>query len=95
MKKIKHEKGSKEIIYLLKGRIFPDYDERETGISEQLVIKALSKTTGISPEAVTKKWKTLGDLGKVAEELIKNKFKLPFWNKIKASELKNVFADIE
>lgn len=70
--KIKHEKNL-EIIYLLKGRIFPDYDERETGISEQLVIKALSKSTGISPEAVTKKWKSIGDLGKVAEELIKSK----------------------
>src|SRR3989344_5636461 len=61
------------IIYLLKGRIFPDYDERETGISEQLVIKALAKSTGIIEKEIIKKWKKLGDLGLVSEELVYEK----------------------
>ena len=72
LKKIKHEKN-KEIIYLLKGRIFPDYEERETGISTQLAIKALGKSTGISEKEIVKLWKKIGDLGLVAEQITKNK----------------------
>ena len=67
LKKIKSQ--DKEIIYLLKGRIFPDYDARETGISSQLAIKALNKTTGSSEAEIIKLWRKLGDLGLVAEEI--------------------------
>jgi len=68
LNKIKHEKN-KEIIYLLKGRIFPDYDTRELGISSQLTIKALEKSTGINNKEIVKLWKKLGDLGLVAEQI--------------------------
>ncbi len=70
--KIKSDKN-KEIIYLLQGKIFPDYDEREIGISEQLVIKALNKATGLSTNEIEKQWKKLGDLGLVAEQVISKK----------------------
>ncbi|MEM4271359.1 MAG: hypothetical protein QXO70_04685 [Candidatus Pacearchaeota archaeon] len=66
-------KGEPEVIYLLLGRVFPDYDERELGISEQLAIKALAKASGISEEAVVKKFKSLGDLGLIAYELVEKK----------------------
>ncbi len=69
----KEKKDNSGVIYLLRGRIFPDYDERETGVSSQLVIKIISKVTGISVNDVTKKWKSLGDLGDVAEELVARK----------------------
>ena len=62
-------KDEPEIIYLLQGKVFPDYDERELGISGKLAIKAIAKATGISNEEVVKNFKKLGDLGKVAEEL--------------------------
>jgi hypothetical protein len=41
----------------LQGRIFPDYDEREMGISIQLAIKALSQSAGVSEEKVTNEFK--------------------------------------
>ena len=63
----------KDTIYLLKGKIFADYDSRETGISEQLAIKALAKSSGAKEEDIVKKWKSLGDLGQVAEETITKK----------------------
>jgi len=62
------EKDS-EVLYLLTGRVFPEYSEEKIGISTQLVIKALSKSTGLSPENITKEWKKLGDLGEVSEKL--------------------------
>jgi len=72
LKTLKKEKN-KEIIYLLQGTVWPDYEENEFGISHQLSIKALSKTTGLSIDEIVQKLKKIGDLGKVAEETIKDK----------------------
>ncbi len=63
----------KDILYLLNGEIYPTYDERKIGISNQLVIKAISKASGNSPDKVVQEWKKIGDLGKVAEKLINTK----------------------
>lgn len=51
-----------EIIYLLQGKAFPDYSEKEFGISDQLCIKALEKASGISKKEIIQKWKKIGDL---------------------------------
>ncbi|HTY44023.1 MAG TPA: ATP-dependent DNA ligase [Patescibacteria group bacterium] len=67
-----HE-SDKEVLYLLLGDIYPEYSSKKIGISSQLVIKALSKASGVPNEHVVKEWKSLGDLGKVAESLMKNK----------------------
>jgi len=72
LKKIKNEKN-KDMIYLLQGKVFPDYSEKEFGISEQLCIKALEKASGISSKEIVNKWRKIGDLGKVAEETISRK----------------------
>jgi len=63
-------KKEPQTIYLLQGRIFPDYEEKEMGISQQLVIKAISQATGSSEEKITKEFTESGDLGLVAEKLI-------------------------
>ncbi len=72
LKKIKNYKN-KEIVYLLQGKVFPDYSEKEFGISEKLCIKALIKASGVSGGEIVKKWKKIGDLGKVAEEVMNKK----------------------
>ncbi|MDO8622714.1 MAG: ATP-dependent DNA ligase [archaeon] len=63
----------KEVLYLLIGNIYPEYSEKKIGISGQLAIKAISKATGINNKNIVKEWKTIGDLGLVAEKLVKNK----------------------
>lgn len=62
-----------EVLYLLIGDIYPEYSEKKIGISNQLAIKAISKATGIDLKKINHEWKTIGDLGEVAENLIKNK----------------------
>ena len=42
-------------------------------ISEQLAIKALSKASGIESKKIIELWKKKGDLGLVAEEIMKTK----------------------
>jgi len=60
-------------ILLLEGRVFPNYDPREIGIAARTMLKSLSAATGISIDKIEKEWKKLGDLGLVAEEIIKTK----------------------
>lgn len=62
-----------EILYLLQGDIYPEYDEKRIGISNQLAIKAISKATGIDIKKIVNAWKEIGDLGKVAEKFTTNK----------------------
>lgn len=62
-----------DILYLLLGEIYPEHNEEKTGISSQLVLKAISKAVGMDKERVINEWKELGDLGKVAEKLVKKK----------------------
>jgi len=62
-----------DLIYLLQGDIYPTYDERKIGISNQIAIKAISKSTGIDSKKVVSQWKKIGDIGEVAKELTKEK----------------------
>jgi DNA ligase 1 len=66
-------KGDDEWVYLLHGRVLPDWDSKEFGISGQLVIKAISKSFGISTDKIVEKFRKVGDLGNVAEEFSEKK----------------------
>ena len=71
LKELKDE--DKEVLYLILGDIYPEYDEKKIGISSQLAIKAIAKSVGTENAEVVHEWKKIGDLGKVAEELKKKK----------------------
>jgi len=65
--------SDKEVLYLLLGDIYPEYNEKKIGISSQLAMKAISKATGTEKDKVVKEWKSIGDLGKVAQKLTEHK----------------------
>jgi len=67
------EEDLKKVIYLIQGRVFPQWDERKLGMSSRLLLKAISKSTGESPIGIEKMWSNEGDLGTVAEKLLKEK----------------------
>ncbi len=67
------ETDLEKVIYLLQGRVFPEYDERKIGFSDRLAIKAIASSTGISAEKIEKDFAKKGDLGLVTEYLIKTK----------------------
>jgi DNA ligase-1 len=64
-----------DFIYLLRGQLFADYDNREIGISHQLVIKAISRAAGITEAEIVDDFKELGELGLVAEKVLGGKKK--------------------
>lgn len=68
LKKLK-DNGRSEWIYLLRGGVVPEYDQREFGVSRQLAIKALHKAYAVSEKEIVQKLNKIGDIGLVAEEL--------------------------
>jgi ATP-dependent DNA ligase I len=62
-----------EIILLLQGKVFPAWDERKIGVASKTVLKAISVATGIENKKIHEDWRKTGDLGKTAENLVKQK----------------------
>ena len=83
----------KTVIYLLEGRAFPKYDERKIGFSTRMMIKALSSSSGISVKDIESKLNKLGDLGLVAEELLKTKTQSTLAKK--ELDIEKVFSNIQ
>ena len=61
------------VMLLLEGRVFPNYDAREIGVASRLMLKSLGVATGISVDKIENEWKKQGDLGLVAEAIVKTK----------------------
>ncbi|MAG15789.1 DNA ligase [Candidatus Woesearchaeota archaeon] len=91
LKKV-HADETEEVVLLLQGRIFPAWDERELGVAAQLMAKAISLASGNEISSIKKEWKKTGDLGDVAENLIKGKKQ----HTLASSELtvKKVFSNL-
>ena len=58
------------IIYLLQGKVAPDYEGIELNMGEKLAIQAVAAATGAPPEEVARRAAEAGDLGTAAEALL-------------------------
>jgi DNA ligase 1 len=67
---LKEIANDSKFIYLLRGKLFADFESKELGISGQLVIRAIARVSGIGETKVIDLFKKMGDLGKVAEEVL-------------------------
>jgi ATP-dependent DNA ligase I len=79
-KKISEEELIK-IIYLLQGNIFSKLDERKIGMGSRLMLKAISLSSGASIAKIEKEWANKGDLGIVAENILKKRKQTAFFSK--------------
>ncbi len=61
------------VTLLIRGRVLPLWSEKEIGVAEQLMIKAIAKSAGVSAEDVVKDYKKSGDLGLAVETLVRKK----------------------
>lgn len=62
-----------KIIYLSQGQLLPPFHGLEIGMSEKLLIRAISDATNTPIQKVKDSFKHSGDLGKTAEGLVKEK----------------------
>ncbi|TMI52916.1 ATP-dependent DNA ligase [Candidatus Bathyarchaeota archaeon] len=66
------------VVYLTQGKLYPDFLGIELGVAEKLLFRALATVTGQAEVKVTILYKKLGDLGTVAEQLLKEKTQVSF-----------------
>ncbi len=71
----------KDTVYLLLGRVFPKWGEKELGVASRLALKAISIASGIDRSKIEEMWKKLGDLGLAAEWAIRNKRQVTLFRK--------------
>ncbi|MCL2786213.1 MAG: ATP-dependent DNA ligase [Methanomassiliicoccaceae archaeon] len=60
----------RNVVYLSQGKLHPDFFPQKLGMSDKLVLKAISMTSGFSESTVEEMWVKEGDPGTVAEMLM-------------------------
>ncbi len=84
------------IVTFLTGRIFPEWEQRKTGIASQSMIKIIAATTHNSEAAVIESYKHSGQLGLTAEDMYGKRRQQTFFEPedITVRELYDVFAEL-
>lgn len=80
LKRVLDEELLEIVPYLILGKVFPDWDERELGVGEKLLIKAVSKATGIPEKEIENSVKDTGDLGESVALALKKKRQKSFFS---------------
>lgn len=62
-----------KVVYMLQGTVAPPFRGIEIGMGEKFVQQAVSNASGVPKEEVVNQYKTLGDLGTVASNILPKK----------------------
>ncbi|MEE8181607.1 MAG: DNA ligase, partial [Nitrosopumilaceae archaeon] len=67
-----------KIVYLIQGKLRPDFEGIELGIGEKLAIRAISKSSGIPIKRIEEAYRKVGDLGHAASIVLEQKTQTTF-----------------
>jgi DNA ligase 1 len=62
-----------KVVYLLQGKLYPDYVGVELGLAEKMLIKAAAEVSGKTERSVEEDYKKTGDVGLSVEKLLRKK----------------------
>src|SRR5919204_6690644 len=57
-----------ELVYLIQGRLLPDFIQEEFGMNERLIVRSISQAYGYAHDEVLERSRQLGDIGLTAQE---------------------------
>ena len=66
------------IVYLLQGKLRPDFEGVELGVAEKLAIRAISKSSGIPIRKIEDEYRKEGDLGHASSVIMEQKTQTTF-----------------
>ncbi len=66
------------IVYLIQGKLRPDYEGIELGVAEKMAIRAISKSSGTPVNKVEAAYRKSGDLGDAASSILRQKAQTTF-----------------
>ncbi len=67
-----------KIVYLLQGKLRPDFEGVELGVAEKLAIRAIAKSSGIAIKKIEEEYRKSGDLGQAATIILEQKTQTTF-----------------
>ena len=62
-----------KVIYLIQGKLRPDYEGIELGIAEKMIIRALSRALSVDISSIEEVYRQTGDLGDAARKIMSSK----------------------
>ncbi|MGC8555902.1 MAG: ATP-dependent DNA ligase, partial [Conexivisphaera sp.] len=62
-----------QIVYLMQGKLYPDFVGIELGVGEKLLLRSISLAAGLPQERVEELYRSTGDVGRAAEEAVKSR----------------------
>ncbi|MBV9175997.1 MAG: ATP-dependent DNA ligase [Nitrososphaeraceae archaeon] len=62
-----------KVIYLIQGKVCPDFEGIELGLAEKMAIRALAQSAGVDVPIIEEIYRKTGDLGDAAKEVAKLK----------------------
>ena len=71
---------AKRVVYLLQGRISPQFEGSEIGFGEKLIAEGIAKATGFTREEVDALFNKSGDLGDAAEQMTQKRKQQALFN---------------
>ena len=67
-----------KIVYLIQGKLRPDFEGIELGVAEKLAIRAISKSAGIPIKKIEDEYRKSGDLGHASSIILEQKTQTTF-----------------
>jgi len=61
------------VVYLLEGKLYPDYEGIELGLAEKLLVRVAASVAGKSEKAVEADYKKTGDIGLTIEKVVEKR----------------------
>jgi DNA ligase-1 len=62
-----------KVVYLIQGKLYPDYEGIELGLAERMAIRAIAGSSGKEQSEIERIYQKTGDLGDAAGEAMKSK----------------------
>ena len=62
-----------KVIYLIQGKLRPDYEGVELGIAEKMIIRSLSQASAIDTSSILETYRETGDLGDTLRKILLTK----------------------
>lgn len=90
-----------KVVYLTQGRIYPEFVPLELGMADKMIIRCIAQAAAARESEVEQLYKSMGDLGKVANALLskgKKQATLDLFSTAKKSDqitIERVYADLD
>jgi DNA ligase-1 len=67
-----------KIVYLIQGKLRPDFEGIELGVAEKIAMRSISKSSGIAIKKIEEEYRKGGDLGHAASIILEQKTQMTF-----------------